>query len=54
MATTSWLQDEVAALRKELAAARVELQHLRAIDCAAKMQRDPDATPNRGLYLLRR
>jgi len=40
MATQSWLQDEVAALRKELAAARAELHRLRAA------QRDPDATLN--------
>jgi septal ring factor EnvC (AmiA/AmiB activator) len=38
MATQSWLQDEVAKLRKELAAARAELHRLRAA------QRDPDAT----------
>jgi len=37
MATQSWLQDEVAELRKELAAARAELHRLRA---AAKPQRD--------------
>ena len=42
MATQSWLQDEVAKLRKELAAARAELHRLRAIDT----QRDPDATLN--------
>ena len=42
MATQSWLQDEMAELRKELAAARVELHRLRAIDT----QRDPDATLN--------
>jgi hypothetical protein len=42
MATESWVQDEVAALRKELAAARAELRRLRAIDT----QRDPDATLN--------
>jgi hypothetical protein len=42
MATQSWLQDEVAELRKELAAARAELYRLRAIDT----QRDPDATLN--------
>ena len=30
MATESWLQDEVAELRKELAAARAELHRLRA------------------------
>ena len=46
MATQSWLEDEVAELRKELAAARAELHRLRAIDCAAKTQRDPDATLN--------
>jgi hypothetical protein len=44
MATQSWLQDEVAALRKQLAAARAELHRLHAIDCAAKTQCDPDAT----------
>ena len=43
MATQSWPQDEVAKLRKELAAARAELHRLRA---AAKAQRDPDATLN--------
>ena len=42
MATQSWLRDEVAELRKELAAARAELDRLRAID----KQRDPDATLN--------
>ena len=42
MATQSWLQDEVAELRKELAAARAELDRLRAID----KQRDPEATLN--------
>ena len=41
MATQSWLQDEVAELRKELAAARAELHRLRA-----KTQRDPDASLN--------
>ena len=46
MATQSWLEDEVAKLRKVLAAARAELHRLRAIDCAAKTQRDPDATLN--------
>jgi hypothetical protein len=46
MATQSGLEDEVAELRKELAAARAELHRLRAIDCAAKTQRDPDATLN--------
>jgi hypothetical protein len=40
MATQSWLQDEVAALRKELAAARAELHRLRAIGCVAKTHRD--------------
>ena len=40
MATQTWLQDEVAELRKELAAARAELRRLRAT------QRDPDATLN--------
>ena len=40
IATESWLQDEVAELRKELAAARAELHRLRAT------QRDPDATLN--------
>ena len=40
MATQSWLRDEVAELRKELAAARAELQRLRAT------QRDPDAPLN--------
>ena len=43
MATQSWLQDEVAALRKELAAARAELHRLRAV---AETQRDPDAPLN--------
>jgi len=38
MATRSWLEDEVAKLRKELAAARAELQRLSAIDT----QRNPD------------
>ena len=42
MATQSWLQDEVAELRKELAAARAELHRLRAIDT----KRYPDATLN--------
>jgi hypothetical protein len=37
-----WLQDEVAELRRELAAARAELHRLRAIDT----QRDRDATLN--------
>ena len=46
MATQSRLRGEVAELRKELAAARAELHRLRAIDCAAKTQRDPDATLN--------
>ena len=40
MATQSWLRGEVAELRKELAAARAELERLRAA------QRDPDATLN--------
>jgi hypothetical protein len=40
MVTQSWLEDEVAALGKELAAARAELHRLRAA------QRDPDATLN--------
>jgi len=40
MATQCWLQDEVAELRKELAAARTESDRLRAT------QRDPDATLN--------
>jgi len=40
MATQSWLRDEVAELRKELAAARADLHGLRAA------QRDPDATLN--------
>ena len=43
MATQSWLEDEVAELRRELAAARAELHRLRA---AAKTPRDPDATLN--------
>jgi len=42
MATQSWLEDEVAELRKGLAAARAELHRLRAIDT----KRDPDATLN--------
>jgi len=42
MATQTWLRDEVAKLRKELAAARAELRRLRAIDT----KRDPDATLN--------
>jgi hypothetical protein len=37
MATQTWLQDEVAALRKELAVARAELHRLRA---TTKTQRD--------------
>ena len=40
MATQSWLRDEVAGLRKELAAARAELHRLRST------QSDPDATLN--------
>jgi len=43
MATQSWLRDEVAELRKELAAARAELHRLRA---GANSGRDPDATLN--------
>ena len=43
MATQSWLQDEAAKLRKELAAARAELHCLRD---AANSRRDPDATLN--------
>ena len=46
IATESWLQDEVAELHKRLAAASAELRRLRAIDRAAKTQRDPDATLN--------
>jgi len=42
MATQSWLEDEVAKLRKELAAARAELHRL----CAIDTKRDPDATLN--------
>jgi len=42
----SWLQDEVAELRKELAAARAVLHRLRAIDGAAKTERDPEAPLN--------
>jgi hypothetical protein len=41
MATQTWLQDEVAELRKELATARAELHCLRAV---AKTTRDVDAT----------
>jgi len=40
MATQSWLEDEVAELRKQLAAARAELHRLRAAQC------DLDATLN--------
>jgi hypothetical protein len=47
LATQSWLRDEVAELRKELAAARAELEHLHAINCAAKTQRGPEATLNK-------
>jgi hypothetical protein len=43
IATQSWLQDEVALLRKELVAARAELRRLRA---TTKTQRDPHATLN--------
>jgi len=46
MATQTWLEEQVDELRKELAAAHAELHRLHAIDCAAKMQRDPDATLN--------
>ena len=42
MATQSWREDELAKLRKELAAACAELHRLRAIET----QRDPDATLN--------
>jgi len=42
LATQTWLQDEVAALRKQLAAARAQLDRLRDIET----QRDPDATLN--------
>jgi hypothetical protein len=40
MATQSWLQHQVAELRKELAAARAELHRLRAMGCVAKAHRD--------------
>jgi len=40
LATQSWLEDEVAKLRKELTAARAALHRLRAA------QRDPDAPLN--------
>jgi len=40
MATQAWLQDEVAELRKELAAAGAELHRLRAV---AETHRDPAA-----------
>ena len=40
MATQSWLRDEVAELRKELAAARAELHRLRAIDTKRDPRRD--------------
>jgi len=43
MATQSWLEDEVAELRKEVAAARAELRRLRAV---AETQRDSDAPLN--------
>ena len=43
MATQTWLRDEVAKLRKELAAARAELHRLSA---GANSGRDPDATLN--------
>jgi hypothetical protein len=42
MATQSWLEDEVAELRKESRPARAELHRLRAINT----KRDPDATLN--------
>jgi len=45
MATQSWLEDEVVKLRKELAAARAELQRLSAIDT----QRDPGQPIRRGV-----
>jgi len=45
MATQSWLEDEVAKLRKGLVAARAELHRLRA---TAKTQCDPDATHKLG------
>ena len=35
-------------------AARAELHRLRAFNCAAKTQRDPDATLNYGLLSLKR
>ena len=43
MATQRWREDEVAELRRELAAARAELRRLRAV---ADLRRDPDATLN--------
>ena len=45
IATESWLQDEVAELRKELAAARAELHRLRAA------QRDVTFAPQAPLFL---
>ena len=42
IATQSWLEDQVAELRMQLAAARAELDRSRAIDT----QRDPNATLN--------
>ena len=43
MATQSWLQHELAELRKELVAACAELRRLGA---TAKARHDPDATLN--------
>ena len=40
IAMQSWLQEEVAELRKQLAAARAELDRLRAIGRVAKAHRD--------------
>jgi hypothetical protein len=45
MATQAWLQEQVAELRKELAAARAKLRRLRAVHCAAQTQHDSDAAP---------
>jgi len=47
MATQSWLQDEVVELRKELAAARAELNRLRAIegDCQDTTRSRRDLKP---------
>jgi hypothetical protein len=36
------------------AGARAELHRLRAVDCAAKTQRNPDATLNWGVLLINR